>query len=73
MFSSYVAAKENVSMADRSVVPVLRTGTVVLTLSSGKTLILKDVKHVPSIAKNLVSGSLLCDAGIRMSYVFAQG
>ncbi|XP_020263201.1 uncharacterized protein LOC109839181 [Asparagus officinalis] len=62
LFSSYVAAKENVSVADCSVVSVLETGIVVLTLSLGKTLTLKDVKHVPSIAKNLVSRSLLYDA-----------
>ncbi|XP_020264309.1 uncharacterized protein LOC109840177 [Asparagus officinalis] len=68
LFSSYVAAKENVSMVGRSVVLVLGTGTVVLTLSSGKTLALKDVKYVPSITKNLVSGSLLCDAGMRLDF-----
>jgi len=37
-----------------------------LSLTSGKTLTLKSVKYVPSIFKNLVSGSLLCDAGIRL-------
>jgi len=52
-------------MADRSTAVVLGTGTVVLILTSGKTLTLKSVKLVPSIFKNLVSGGLLCDAGMR--------
>ena len=55
-------------MANRSTAAVLRTGTVVLTLTSGKTLTLKSVKHVPSISKNLISGSLLCDAGMRLYF-----
>ena len=53
---------------DRSTTVVLEIGTVVLTLTSGKTLTLKSVKHVPSIFKNLVSGSLLCDAGMRLDF-----
>jgi hypothetical protein len=31
-----------------------------LMLTSGKIVQLKNVQHVPSINKNLVSGSLLC-------------
>ena len=49
-------------MVDRSTAFVLRIGTVVLTLTSGKTLTLKNFKHVLSIFRNLVSKSLLCDA-----------
>jgi len=41
---------------------------VELTLTSEKTLTLKTVKHDPSISKNLVSGSLLCDAGMRLDF-----
>jgi len=55
-------------MADRSIIDVLETGTVVLTLTSGKTLTLKSVKYVPSIFKNLVSESLLCDARMRLDF-----
>lgn len=29
---------------------------------------LKGVKHVPAIVKNLVFGSLLCDAGMRLNF-----
>lgn len=53
-------------MADRSIDTMLGTGTVVLTLASGKTFKLKNVKHVLSIAKNLVSGGLFFDAGMRL-------
>ena len=57
LFSTYVAAKENIAMANRSTVAVLGTETVVLTFTSGKILTLKNVKHVPSIFKNLVFGA----------------
>jgi hypothetical protein len=35
-----------------------------LKLTSGKTVRLKNVQHVPTIIKNLVSGSLLCRYGL---------
>jgi len=68
LLSTYIAAKENVSMVNCSTADVLGTGIVVLVLTSGKTLILKTVKYVPSIFKNLVSGSLLCDTGMRLDF-----
>lgn len=68
LFTTYAASNEKVAMANRSAADVLGTGTVVLTLTSGKTLTLKQVKHVPTIAKNLISGSLLCDAGMRLDF-----
>jgi hypothetical protein len=39
---------------------VLGVGTVILKFTLEKTMLLKNVQHVPSIKKNLVSGSLLC-------------
>jgi hypothetical protein len=42
---------------------VLVVGAVVLKFTSGKTVLLKNVQHVPSIKNNLVSGSLLCRDG----------
>jgi len=39
---------------------VLGVGSVDLKFTSGKIVRLKNVQHVPSIKKNLVSGSLLC-------------
>ena len=67
LFSTYVAAKENVSMANHSTV-ALRTATAVLILTSAKTLTLRCVKHILSIFKNLVSDSLLCDVGMRLDF-----
>ena len=55
-------------MTDRSTATVLGTGTLVLTLTLGKTLTLKSVKHVPSISKNLVSGSMLSNVRMRPDF-----
>jgi len=40
---------------------------VMLTLTSRKTLTLKNVKYVPSVSKNLVFRSL-CDAGMSLNF-----
>jgi hypothetical protein len=45
---------------------VLSVGTIVLKFTSGKTMLLKHVQHVPSIRKNLVSGSMLCRDGYKI-------
>jgi hypothetical protein len=37
-----------------------------LKLSSGKIVQLKNIQHVPSINKNLVSDSLLCRGGFKL-------
>jgi hypothetical protein len=44
-------------MGNRSHARVLGVGTVILKFTSEKTVLLKNVQHVPSIKKNLVSGS----------------
>jgi hypothetical protein len=41
-------------------------GTVSLKFTSGKTVLLKHVQHVPSIKNNLVSASLLCRDGFKI-------
>jgi hypothetical protein len=41
-------------------------GMVDLNLTLGKIMQLKNVQHVPSINKNLVSGSLLCMDGFKV-------
>ena len=43
-------------------------GTVVLKLTSGKIVQLKNVHHVPSIKKNLISGTLLCLDGYKLVF-----
>ena len=47
---------------------VLGVGTVDLKLTSGKTVQLKNIHHVPSIRKNLISGSLLCRDGFKLVF-----
>jgi hypothetical protein len=43
-------------------------GTVILKFTSRKMVLLKNVQHVPSIKKNLVSGSLLCRDGYKLVF-----
>ena len=45
---------------------ILGAGTVVLKFTSGKTVLLKNVQYVPSIKKNLVSGSQMCRDGFKI-------
>src|SRR5438105_6666255 len=67
MFSSYQATRtSSVLMRNRSHAYVHGVGTVDLKLTSGKIVRLKNVHHVPSINKNLVSGSLLCRDGYKL-------
>jgi hypothetical protein len=61
MFSSYQIARTcSVLMANGSRASVHGVGTVNLKFTPGKTIQLMIVYHVPSINKNLISGSLLC-------------
>jgi hypothetical protein len=61
LFSSYQAGVTgSLLMGNGSHARVLSVVTVNLKFTSGKTVQLKHVQHVPSIKKDLVSGSLLC-------------
>jgi hypothetical protein len=53
-------------MRNKSHACVLDFGTVILKFTSGKTVLLKNVQHVPSIKMNLVSGSQLCRDGYKI-------
>ena len=55
-------------MGNGSRASVRGVGTVDLKFTSGKTIQLKNVQHVPSINKNLVSGSLLCQDGFKLVF-----
>ena len=55
-------------MGNGSHARVLSVGTVNLKFTSGKTVQLKNVQHVPTIKKNLVSGSLLCRDGFKLVF-----
>jgi hypothetical protein len=55
-------------MGNRSHARVLGFGIVILKFTSGKTVLLKNVQNVPSIKKNLVSGSLLYRDGYKLVF-----
>ncbi|KAK1631219.1 hypothetical protein QYE76_005534 [Lolium multiflorum] len=65
-----VARTSSVLMGNGSRASVRGVGTVDLKFTSGKTIQLKNVQHVPSINKNLVSGSLLCRDGFNESDIW---
>ena len=53
-------------MGNGSHAHVLGAGTVVLKFTSRKTVLLKNVQHVSSIKKNLVSVSQMCHDGFKI-------
>jgi hypothetical protein len=55
-------------MGNRSHARVLGVSTVILKFTTGKTMLLKNVQHVLSIKRNLVSGSLLCRDGHKLVF-----
>ena len=67
LFSSYKVTRDSsVLMGNGSHASVHGVGTVDLKFTLGKIVQLKNVQHVPSIRKNLVSGSLLCRDGFKV-------
>jgi hypothetical protein len=67
LFASYqVGRTRALLMENGSRVHILGAGTVNLKFTSGKTVLLKNVQHVPSIKKNLVSGSMMCRDGYKI-------
>jgi hypothetical protein len=69
LFSSYQCkGTRALLMGNGSHARVLGVGTVILKFTSGKTVLLKNVQHVPSIKKNLVSGSQLCRDGYKIIF-----
>ncbi|CAH9081429.1 unnamed protein product, partial [Cuscuta epithymum] len=70
-FTSYTIigdGEELVYLADSKTVKVHGKGKVLLKLTSGKTLSLNDVLHVPEIRTNLVSVYLLGKVGVKVSF-----
>ena len=55
-------------MGNGSHARVLDVGMVNLKFISGETMQLKNVQQVPTIKKNLVSGSLLCRDGFKLVF-----
>jgi len=69
LFSFYQAGRAgSLLMGNGARAAVRGVGTVDLKLTSGKTVQLRNVHHVPSIKKNLISGSLLCRDGFRLVF-----
>nr|CAE01619.3 OSJNBa0042L16.8 [Oryza sativa Japonica Group] len=64
----HVGRGSSLLMGNGSLAAVHGVGTVDLKFTSGKTMQLKNVQHVSSIKKNLVSGSLLCREGFRLVF-----
>ncbi|KAK1647929.1 hypothetical protein QYE76_065734 [Lolium multiflorum] len=60
-----VARDSSVLMGNGSHASVRGVGTVDLKFTSGKIVQLRNVQHVPTMNKNLVSGSLLCRDGFK--------
>lgn len=64
LFKFYTEAEDRrVLLGDFHSTNVAGVGDVELKSTSGKTVILKEVLHVPEIIKNLVSGYLINKAG----------
>ena len=68
-FSSYQRMKEKVVvMGNSSNARVHGVGRVNLKFTSGNSITLQDVHHVPEIRKNLISGSLLNLQGFKLMF-----
>ena len=73
VFTSYTLAgddKKVVFLGDSHTAQVLGKGKVMLKLTSGKTLVLSDVLHVPNIRANLISVALLGKVGVKVSFEY---
>jgi hypothetical protein len=69
MFSSYqVVGTSSMLMGNGSHASLCGVGMVDLKFTLGKIVHLKNVHHVPSINKNLVSGSILCRDGYKLVF-----
>ena len=53
-------------MEKGSYASVCGVGMIDLKFTSGKIVQLKNVQHVPTVNKNLLSGSLLCKDGFKV-------
>lgn len=63
-----VAEGEHDYMGNSATAGVLGKGKVFLKLTSGNTLALNDVFYVPFLRRNLISGSLLNRAGLKLVF-----
>jgi len=69
LFFSYRIERSSSLLMGNGVRAAVRgVGTVDLKLTSRKTVQLKNVQHVPSIRKNLISGSPLYHDGYKLMF-----
>jgi hypothetical protein len=67
LFASYQVGRTGaLLMGNNSRAHILGVGMVNLKFTLGKTVLLKNVQHVSSIKKNLVSGSIMCRDGYKI-------
>ncbi|KAL6583726.1 hypothetical protein OROMI_003015 [Orobanche minor] len=68
-FKTYqVVEGRKLSMGNPASSDIIGVGEVALKLTSGHTLTLKNVLHVPDIRKNLISGSILVRKGFKLVF-----
>ena len=70
LFKTYeeVTDGQEVQMGNQTCAKVAGRGNVELNFTSGKTLTLLNVLHVPNIRKNLVSVNLVCKRGFKVVF-----
>ena len=69
MFSTYDKTDgENVFMGNSSSASVQGKGKIILKLNSRKLITLTNVLHVSEMCRNLMFGSLLMKAGLKLSF-----
>ncbi|KAL0346476.1 UNVERIFIED_CONTAM: hypothetical protein Scaly_1663600 [Sesamum calycinum] len=71
LFLSYQAITgKTVSMGNSSTAKVLGIGSVDLKFSSGRILSLTRVHHVPTVRRNIISGSVIVREGYELAFKF---
>ncbi|KAL2232001.1 UNVERIFIED_CONTAM: Retrovirus-related Pol polyprotein from transposon TNT 1-94 [Sesamum indicum] len=71
LFVSYQAISgKTVSMGNSSTAEVLEIGSVDLKFPSGRILSLKRVHHVPTVRRNIISGSVIVREGYELAFKF---
>ncbi|CAL5397431.1 unnamed protein product [Camellia sinensis] len=56
----------SVTLGNGSIAPILGIGDIDLKMTSGKILTLRDVRYVPEVRRNLISGSCLVQLGYKI-------
>ncbi|KAL0387804.1 UNVERIFIED_CONTAM: hypothetical protein Sradi_2662200 [Sesamum radiatum] len=71
LFVSYQAIiGKTVSMGNSSTAELLGIGSVDLKFPPGRILSLKRVHHVPTVGKNIISGSIIVREGYELAFKF---